>query len=560
MNEQSSKTIPIKFNLKSWQLHIFVSLFLLLSFNAAFWLEISTIVHPNNLPEYLFIFSIFLLSLLINNLLFNILCIKHSYKIIYPLVLIVSALSLYFIKQYNIIIDRDMIQNIVETNPAEATDFLNFTLFFYLITFGIIPSVIIHKLKVTFKPLKYESLLKIKIVFISILCIISLLYISYPAYASMARGNRHISHLIIPTNFIFAGVSYIKQQVRSANVPLERIAQDAKLNSVWNTHKNKTVLVLVIGETARADHFSINGYHKVTTPKLAKRDIINFTQTSSCGTSTAISLPCMFSNLNRKTFSKNIAKNRENLLDFLSTAGYSVQWRDNNTGCKGICKRVDFIDLTSINDSSHCQTGECFDEILIQGLTSQILNNPNNQVIVLHQKGSHGPAYYLRYPQAFKKFSPICASNELQKCTTKELNNTYDNTIYYTDYVVDKVIQTLIDLPSLYNSSLVYISDHGESLGENNIYLHGTPYFMAPDAQTHVPFFVWLSDQFKTDFSINTQCLRKKQGLPLSHDNLFHSVLGLMNVTTDHYKPSKDIFHSCSNSANPLKMVHNIQE
>jgi lipid A ethanolaminephosphotransferase len=253
----------------------------------------------------------------------------------------------------------------------------------------------------------------------------------------------------------------------------------------------------------------------------------------------------MFSHLDKDNFSKNKANNSENILDFIANSGFSVQWRDNNTGCKGICERVDFIDLTQIKNNSLCITGECFDEILLKDLRQQIIDNPNNQVIVMHQKGSHGPAYYLRYPEEFKQFIPVCATNKLQNCDPKDINNAYDNTILYTDHVVDQVIEELKQLPSDYNTALVYISDHGESLGENNIYLHGTPYFMAPEAQTHVPFLLWFSNKFMKNFNLNTDCLNKKTKLSFSHDNLFHSMLGLLDLETSYYQPEMDIFASC---------------
>ena len=167
-------------------------------------------------------------------------------------------------------------------------------------------------------------------------------------------------------------------------------------------------------------------------------------------------------------------------------------------------------------------------------------------MIILHQKGSHGPAYYLRYPQAYKKFTPTCDSNELQACEKQEVVNAYNNTLYYTDHIIDATIALLEKLPDDINTSMLYLSDHGESLGENNIYLHGTPYFMAPKAQTHVPFIVWLSDKMQQSFSIDYNCLNKLQSTEISHDNYFHSVLGLMNVQTPYYSQQLDIFSKCS--------------
>ena len=530
-----------KITLKPWQLHLLVSFIFLIFYNNSFWREVSEIVSTNLWMKA----SIFSLLVLLINFLLNLFCGKYTYKFIYPLVFIGASLGLYFINQYTIIIDRDMVQNVLETNPAEAGDFLNSSLLMYLFFLGIIPSILLLLVNVKFSTLKTELLTKLKITLLSVISIGLLLYISYPTYASIARNNRHISHLIIPTNFIFATASYANQKFQSANQPLALISKDAKLTQFWDNKKNKSILVIVVGETARADHFSLNGYEKPTNPNLKKQPLINFSQVNSCGTSTAVSLPCMFSHMDRDNFSKNTAKNSENLLDFLSNTGFSVQWRDNNTGCKGICNRVDSLDLTQEKNKLYCQTGECFDEILLTNITDQINKNPNNQVIVLHQKGSHGPAYYLRYPQKFNQFSPICETNKLQDCTQKEVENTYDNTILYTDFVVNKLIEKLKTLPDDYNTAMLYISDHGESLGENNIYLHGTPYFMAPDAQTHIPFFMWFSTSFMQQFNLNQSCLTSKKNTNLSHANLFHSVLGLLGISSQYYDAEKDIFSSC---------------
>jgi lipid A ethanolaminephosphotransferase len=532
-------------SIKPWQLHLIASIFLLLIYNLPFWSEIKHILNPQGISNWLFMASIFVLLLALINLLLHLLCYRLTYKIIYIFIFIGSSMALYFIQQYNIIIDRDMVQNVIETNPSEAFDFVNSTLFIYLFFLGILPLFILFKLRVKFCTLKQELVTKFKVIASSFITIALLLYVSYPSYASLARGNRHISHIIVPTNFVFASISYTKQRFKSARMPLAKISQDVKLGQLWQNKKGKTVVILVLGETARADHFSLNGYDKITNPKLAQQNVINFEQTTSCGTSTAISLPCMFSHLDKDNFSKNNANNSENILDFIANSGFSVQWRDNNTGCKGICERVDFIDLTQIKNNSLCITGECFDEILLKDLRQQIIDNPNNQVIVMHQKGSHGPAYYLRYPEEFKQFIPVCATNKLQNCDPKDINNAYDNTILYTDHVVDQVIEELKQLPSDYNTALVYISDHGESLGENNIYLHGTPYFMAPEAQTHVPFLLWFSNKFMKNFNLNTDCLNKKTKLSFSHDNLFHSMLGLLDLETSYYQPEMDIFASC---------------
>ncbi|MFK5949557.1 MAG: phosphoethanolamine--lipid A transferase [Methylococcales bacterium] len=538
-----------KIKLKLWQMNVIVSLLMVSLYNIPFWKELYKIVHPSHFLDYAFMLSVFLLISLLINFLLNLSTGKYTYKLIYSVIFLGASSALYFMNQYNILIDSDMVQNIFETNSAEAFDFVNMTLFIYVVFLGFLPLFIILKVKLKFDSLTRSLLQRLLMIVIGLGIIGLLLFISYPNYASIARNQRHLSHKIVPTNFIFASISYVKQSLRSSRKALKIITQDARIDKSWKD--KKSVLILILGETARADHFSLNGYKPMTTPfmnaRVATGEIINYPNVSSCGTSTAVSLPCIFSNLVRENYSKSEAKTTENLLDFMLKTEYSVEWRDNNTGCKGLCDRADFRDLTDVQGNEFCQGDECYDEVLLDKLSQQIQNNPKSQVIVLHQKGSHGPAYYLRYPQQFKKFTPTCDSNELQSCSQKQVINAYDNTLLYTDYFIDQSIKMLEQLPESTQTALIYMSDHGESLGENNIYLHGTPYFMAPTAQTHVPLIVWLSKQTQLYFGIDYKCLKINAQQKLSHDNYFHSVLGLLHIQTQYYKKGFDIFSECRN-------------
>lgn len=539
--------------IKIWQLNLLVSVSFVFLFNHVFWIEIFNTINPRIFKDYLFAISIFALLITVINLILNLIIGQKNYKYVYSLIFILTAISFYFISQYNIVIDRDMIRNVIETNSSEAKDLFNLTFFLYLSLLSVIPIWLILRIKiklVTFKNIVFE---KVIITSISMALIITILYISYPSYASLARNNRHLSHMILPTNFIFATMSYVNEQLKVSNIPFNPISLNSNRKK---ENVNKNVTILIVGETARADRFGINNYSKQTNPKLSQRDIINFNQTFSCGTSTATSLPCIFSHLNRNKYNHKIGKNSDNLLDFFNRVNIDVQWRDNNTGCKGICNRVDYIDLSQKQDKELCNTTECYDEILFQGLYSQIINNENDQVIVLHPKGSHGPAYFLRYPSEFEHFKPTCKNIQLQKCKQLELDNSYDNTIVYADYIIDKAIKLLEQLPKYTSTSLIYISDHGESLGENNLYLHGTPYMIAPEAQKHIPFLIWMSETEKQMGQIDYGCLKDKQNHPYSHDNIFHSMLGFMEIKTDHYDSSLDIFNSCHKLNNP-SLVNN---
>jgi lipid A ethanolaminephosphotransferase len=321
------------------------------------------------------------------------------------------------------------------------------------------------------------------------------------------------------------------------------------LGATWQKSAKPPLLILVVGETARAANFSLNGYARETNPELAKENITSFLDVHSCGTSTAASVPCMFSHLGREAYDKRDA-DYETLLDVLKHAGLSVLWRDNNAGCKGTCTHVDSEDLSHAQDPEFCTGQECFDEVMLHQLDERVAamskGGPvKGMVIVLHQKGSHGPAYYLRSPKAFKKFMPECESNALQSCSREQVINAYDNTILYTDHFLAQTIDWLKGRSEQFDTAMMYVSDHGESLGENNTYLHGLPYMIAPDVQKHVPMVVWMSPQMEQRSGITTTCLQGQRKAELSHDHLFHSVLGLLDVKTGIYRADRDLFKAC---------------
>lgn len=165
-------------------------------------------------------------------------------------------------------------------------------------------------------------------------------------------------------------------------------------------------------------------------------------------------------------------------------------------------------------------------------------------------KGSHGPSYFKRYPLAFERFSPVCDNNQLDRCDRQSIVNAYDNSLSYTDYVLGQTIDLLKRNSQRFDTGMLYVSDHGESLGENGLYLHGLPYAMAPREQTHIPMLLWLSDGLARSAALDAGCLRQQSGRTLSHDNLFHSMLGLMKVQTSAYRADLDLFRACQPAGN----------
>jgi lipid A ethanolaminephosphotransferase len=307
------------------------------------------------------------------------------------------------------------------------------------------------------------------------------------------------------------------------------------------------VLVLVLGETARAANFSLLGYPRNTNPELAGLDVFAFGGVSSCGTATEVSVPCMFSPYGRADYDERRIRQSEGLLDVLVHAGYAVKWRDNQSGCKGVCRGagVDYRKLDAKFAPELCDADECFDGILVKSLDAELATVRDNTVIVLHMMGNHGPAYYRRYPDAFRQFRPDCRTATLRDCDRAEVVNAYDNAILYTDHVLAGLVASLREHSADVDGAMLYVSDHGESLGESGLYLHGIPYAIAPDFQTHVPMIAWLSPEFAATEGLARNCTRQAAGQPLSHDNLFDTVLGLMSVETVAYRPERDVLHSC---------------
>jgi lipid A ethanolaminephosphotransferase len=301
-----------------------------------------------------------------------------------------------------------------------------------------------------------------------------------------------------------------------------------------------------VGETVRAQNWGLNGYERQTTPQLRDIGPINFTDVTSCGSATEVSVPCMFSPFGRAHYDEDRISHTQSLLNVLDHAGIGVLWRDNQTGCKGVCEGLPFQSFEHATDPHTCTAEGCLDEVMLKGLADEIARRPGDQVIVMHQLGSHGPSYSKRYPERLRRFTPTCETADLGDCTREQIVNAYDNSVLATDDFLARTIRFLAEQSSR-ETAMIYLSDHGESLGENGLYLHGVPYAIAPDTQTHVPMVMWFSPGLVQDAKLDTACLKREAAEPASHDNLFPSILGLLQVSTREYQPAYDLFAKCRN-------------
>jgi lipid A ethanolaminephosphotransferase len=461
--------------------------------------------------------------------------------------MLVCALASHYMWQYGIVVDTPMLINVLQTDSHEAGDQLSVMLGVQVLLLAVLPSWWLWRQPM--KPLLWLHQIWHNLVVCvgGVAGMLVVLMVIYQDFSSLMRNQLMLRYQINPLNSLYAVLDLTVIPSEQVSGPLQTVAEDAHLARPAPTHK-PPLLVLVLGETARSQNFSLNGYTRETNPELAKLPVVSFTHVSSCGTSTAESLPCMFSDLGRQGYSRSQA-NRENLLDVLQRAGLAVLWIDNQSGCKDQCARIPSLRTSQLKLPEHCSTGECHDSVMLSVIDAEIAKLPAERrargtVVVLHQMGSHGPAYYKRTPAAFKHFQPECAQNSLSQCSQQELVNAYDNTLRYTDHFLASTIAWLKQQTHA-TGAMLYVSDHGESLGENNLYLHGLPYAVAPQTQTRVPLITWLSPEFEGWRGVSTACLRQGRDRALSHDHLFHSTLGLMGVGTQAYDRELDLFAAC---------------
>lgn len=524
---------------------LLASLYLLIGFNAYLWEHLQSVVPPGVVGLWLLLaFAVTMFFAF--NLVLTLLAFRFVLKPVLILLFMSGAGVAYFMNRYGVLIDGGMFRNIAETNVAEVRDLLSLKFALYMFGLGVLPSLLLIKAPIVYRTWHRELLGKLVVSGACVVAVGSVGLANYQGLASLLRNHHEIRLMLTPSNIVGASFAYASERLGSAAQPFQHYGEDARRDAAWQQHTRKSLTVLVVGESARADNFGVLGYARDTTPKLAKQaGLLGFTDVHSCGTETAVSVPCMFSGMPRKDYDARVAKNREGLLDILQRAGLAVQWRDNQSGCKGTCDRVQFIDMSNLKDPALCANGECHDQILLQGLGELLDNLDKDTVLVLHQMGSHGPEYFKRYPQGPQPFQPVCRSNALDQCSRDEITNGYDNTLAYTDSVLSSLIDLLRSKQDKVDTAMIYLSDHGESLGEYNLFLHGTPYAIAPDQQKHVPLLLWFSDSYQKDFAVDTACLGHLRDAPLSQDNLFHSMLGLLQVRTGVYQQSLDLFAGC---------------
>lgn len=537
--------MPVLFRMKV------IPLVLLLAIVFAFLLNWPVLLHFYDILTHLkhvkigFIISIPLVLVAALNFVFMPFSIRFLLKPFFALLLVTGSMVSYSTLKYKVMFDQTMIQNILETNPQEAHSYLNGSIISWLLLTGVLPVILLFLIKIEYPSRWYNGMIyRLLSMAVSLALIVGVAVLYYQDYASVGRNNSTLNKEIIPTNYVHSTARYLQDTYFTTKEPFQTLGDDAR--RLANKEK-PTLMFLVIGETARSQNFSMNGFSRDTNAFTSLADgVISFTDVSSCGTATAVSVPCMFSDMNRTEYDGRKASNSENLLDVVQKTGVSLLWEENDGGCKGVCSRIPTIEIKPTDNAKLCDGETCYDEVMLENLDEEMAKMAGDKLISFHMIGSHGPTYYQRYPAEHHHFMPECARSDIENCTQEQLINTYDNTIRYTDYVLGQMIEKLKKYSDRYNTVLLYVSDHGESLGENGLYLHGTPYKLAPEQQTRIPMQMWMSPGFIVEKHINMTCLQNDAANnKYSHDNLFSSVLGLWDISTSVYHPDSDLFRAC---------------
>lgn len=541
-----------------------LSLWLAVAGNLPLWLRVNELAGtPTQRLALLGGFGLVVVG--ITAALFSLLAWPRVFRPVATALVLVSAFNTHFMLQYGAVIDPTMLANVVQTDVREVRDLMSWTLPLTVLLVAGLPLWVIWRQPLAMRSWLPQTGRNALGALIGVVVVVLATLFTYQDLASLMRNHKELRYMVNPVNTLYAvsrlAVDQLPKQVRA----LKPVGEDAQLGASYAGQSRPPLLMVVVGETARAQNFGLNDYARNTTPALARwqaeEGLVNFGQVQSCGTNTKVSVPCMFSPLTR-TQGGDQTPEHENLLDVLQRAGLAVLWIDNQAGCKGVCARVPNASALDLKIPGLCDGGECLDPAMLDGLDTRIaaldpVRRARGVVLVLHQMGSHGPAYSRRAAPDRKPFMPECTSNTLSDCPPEQLVNAYDNSIAYTDHFLDLSLQWLKarEQGGAFQTGLIYMSDHGESLGEKGLYLHGLPYAMAPQQQTHVPMVVWLSPGLQQRTGAGGKCLRAQADKPISHDHLFHSVLGLMDVHTKAYDLALDMLAPCATAYAQLGTV-----
>ncbi|MGE0801119.1 MAG: phosphoethanolamine transferase [Lautropia sp.] len=525
----------------SESLAILTGLWLAITCNRPFWLAVTGSYDWGTPSAWFYGSTLFIALTCLHVLIALPLLSRRTTRPVLAVLVFVAAVASYYTGHYGVFLDPGMLRNALHSEPKEAADLIGGGLFVHLALVALPAWLLLIRVRIADRSLGRALLRRVVAVVGTFALFAIALLAAYPDLAPTMRNQPEARYLITPANLVYSATRLAVKSRRESAVARVPIGVDA-VRHATAVPRRPVMLLLVVGETARAANWGLSGYARDTTPALRARNVINFADVTSCGTDTETSVPCLFAPVGRRDYDETRIRRSESLLHVLARTGIEVSWRDNQTGCKGVCDGFPFetIDTAGRPD---CLPGRCLDEHLLDGLEQRF--DSADRVVVLHMVGSHGPAYDNRYPAGQDVFRPICGQLDLRRCTDAQLVNSYDNSIRYTDRVLAQAIDLLAAHSQTHDVALLYVSDHGESLGEHRLYLHGVPWRIAPQEQRKVPMILWLSEGFRHRLALDEACLRRRAATPVAHDHVFHSVLGLLDVATSIHEPSLDVVTPC---------------
>jgi len=526
------------------------SLFFSVFSNGPFWSAMLSERSWASAGTWLFGAATFIVLTALHAFMLGLLATRRTVKPLLAILFVVTAAASYYMQHYKVFFDAGMLRNIFHTDVKEARELLTLPLLLGILLYGALPACLLSRLKLRERPRRRAALVRLAFLCGCAAAVGIGTVLVFQDLSAVMRNQKEVRYLMTPANYLVSSVRVLASDTEGARAARVAVGTDAALAASWAGRGKPALLVVVVGETARAANWGLNGYERQTTPSLANLDVINYPHVTSCGTNTEVSVPCMFSPFGRRHYDETRIRRHESLLHVLDHSGIKTIWRDNQSGCKGVCDGLELQQMDQQRHATLCDSERCLDEVLIDDLEAQIAKTHGNLVLVLHQLGNHGPAYSRRYPEAFRRFTPTCDTPDLGKCSREQIVNSYDNALLYTDHFLDQVIHRLKAQRS-HDAAMIYVSDHGESLGEKGFYLHGLPYAIAPGEQTEVPMLMWLSPGFASSFNLDAECLKNQAAHPVSHDHLFHSILGMLQVTTKVYEPDYDLTAACRKASEP---------
>ena len=466
----------------------------------------------------------------------------------------VAAISSHFVQALGAAMDPDMLRNAMRTQWTEARELFTPSLLVHVLVQAVPAWWLLSQARIAPRQGGWWRALSRRLAWwgAALVAFLVLLFSVYQPLSSLMRNHKALRYQLVPAAPLWSAPRSLFNEAKEARRVREPIGQDAQPGASWAQAQRPRVLVLVVGETVRAanwgTHTTLDGTVRNTAPLTeANAELVRFPVVTTCGTHTESSLPCMFAPVGRRDYDEDRIRRQHSLLHVLQRAGVTVRWRDNQSGCKGVCDGLGQEMVGDLNvDPALCSKGTCLDDALLHGLEKDLAQAQGTQIWVLHMLGNHGPAYYRRVPSGATPFQPYCGQDDLGRCSRQEIVNAYDNALRHTDGLLDRLWRTLRAADGV-DTAMLFIPDHGESLGERGIYLHGLPYAVAPREQTEVPMLLGLSPGFAQARGWSLDCVKAlpAQTPAPQHDHLFHTLLTLLDVRTALHDPAWDLMKPC---------------